>query len=91
MNIHSLAIQTYATVRQTAAVDSVVSFCRCVFWQLVPVTCWARCLEETPVIQTQEGVFANASSMDITAISVWYGSKHNSVSMLLPLYVSVYF
>lgn len=45
------------------------------FWQLVPVTRWAPCLEETPVIRTQEGVSANASPADTTVISVGYDSE----------------
>lgn len=91
MNIHSIVIQTYTTVRHADTVQSVASSYSCVFWQLVPVTRWARCLEETLVIQTQEGASANASSTDITAISVRYGSKHNSVCILLLQYVSIYF
>lgn len=62
--------------RQPDAVESVASLFRCgVFWQLVAVTRWELCLEETPAIQTQEVASASASLTDITAISVWCGSK----------------
>lgn len=47
----------------------------CVCCQRVPVTHWELCLEETPVIQTQESVSANVWWKDTTVISVWYDFK----------------
>lgn len=43
----------------------------CVFLQHVPVTHWARCLEETPVTHTQEVASASALLRDTPATSVW--------------------
>lgn len=48
-----------------------------VSWQLVSVTYWEPCQEQTPAIQTQGNAFANDLSVDTTVISVWYVYKRD--------------
>lgn len=70
-------------VCQIVAVES--SLFPPVFWQLVPVTHWAPCLEETAVNHTQEVASASASSQDTTAICVWCETKLNCQIQILHL------